>query len=24
LKGLGLDICLGEGVAAVEEAYIIN
>ena len=24
LKGLGLDVCLGDGVAAVEETYIIN
>jgi len=24
LKGLGLDLCLGDGVAAVEETYIIN
>ncbi|HNS26239.1 MAG TPA: aminotransferase class V-fold PLP-dependent enzyme, partial [Methanobacteriaceae archaeon] len=24
LKGLGLDICLGEGVAAAEEAYLLD
>jgi aspartate aminotransferase-like enzyme len=24
LKGLDLDICLGEGVAAAEEAYLID
>jgi len=24
LKGLGLDVCLGDGVAAVEEAYLIG